>query len=207
MICWLLMTLAGASECAPDVLIDLNCNGIDPSFELPVDLEDEQCAANIEDGNPWYHNDFYYDYHSFGCAYPSAPFDTDGDGFGDGTLSLPSGGVFQFGCDNCPGEFNPGQLDEDCDGAGDGCDNCPNLANDSQSDRDGDGLGDDCDICPGVPDPQQRDENHNDIGDACEVDKLLRGGACQIGTEGPMGGSLILLGLLLARRRRETLDV
>ncbi|MFQ5876335.1 MAG: thrombospondin type 3 repeat-containing protein [Acidobacteriota bacterium] len=48
--------------------------------------------------------------------------------------------------DNCPLLFNPGQVDQDLDGAGDLCDNCPSVANPDQLDSDGDRVGDVCDL-------------------------------------------------------------
>ena len=47
--------------------------------------------------------------------------------------------------DNCPGFFNPEQLDTDDDSFGDACDNCPMSPNRGQEDEDGDALGDACD--------------------------------------------------------------
>ena len=47
--------------------------------------------------------------------------------------------------DNCPNNYNLGQVDSDGDGAGDACDNCPGLSNPAQGDIDNDGVGDDCD--------------------------------------------------------------
>ncbi len=60
--------------------------------------------------------------------------DTDGDGIDD---SL----------DNCPNDYNPGQIDTDLDSVGDSCDNCIQVYNPGQSDSDGDGIGDSCDFC------------------------------------------------------------
>lgn len=66
--------------------------------------------------------------------------------------------------DNCPGTWNPYQMDADADRIGDACDNCPDMANTDQADAEGDGIGDVCDpdddndripddvdLCPGTP--------------------------------------------------------
>jgi hypothetical protein len=50
--------------------------------------------------------------------------------------------------DNCPGVYNPSQVNVDGDAFGDACDRCPGLASSNQTDADGDGLGDVCDTCP-----------------------------------------------------------
>jgi len=58
------------------------------------------------------------------------------DGDGDGIHEM---------ADNCPGLYNPLQVDTDNDSVGDLCDNCPNDFNPFQEDTDGDGIGDACD--------------------------------------------------------------
>jgi hypothetical protein len=112
------------------------------------------------------------------CVQP----DGDGDGIPDDE-------------DNCPGVYNPDQLDTDGDGQGDACDddddadgvpdmldNCPLLYNPEQDDLDGDGQGDPCDDdddadgvpdladnCPTIYNPGQEDADGDGRGDPCDV--------------------------------------
>ncbi|MEM6927908.1 MAG: hypothetical protein AAF602_13335, partial [Myxococcota bacterium] len=70
------------AQCATTLSRDLNCNGVDAADELPVDISDPVCAANVDgSGNPFPNRDFYYDYGTFGCEILIFP-DDDNDGFG-----------------------------------------------------------------------------------------------------------------------------
>jgi hypothetical protein len=80
------------------------------------------------------------------CA--QSPTDSDGDGVVDV-------------CDNCPGDFNPSQVDCDLDGVGDACDA-------DSVDTDADGVDDACDNCPATTNADQLDGDGDGFGDACD---------------------------------------
>lgn len=88
---------------------------------------------------------------------PVFAVDTDGDGLDDVV-------------DNCPLDYNPMQLDSDCDGIGDFCDfefiDMCHVANDD----DMDGILNGNDNCPAIPNPGQQDVDCDGIGDACDPD-------------------------------------
>ncbi|MCB9693164.1 MAG: thrombospondin type 3 repeat-containing protein [Alphaproteobacteria bacterium] len=183
---------------------DLNCNGIDVADEIEVDILDPLCAQNVDPdtGEPYRSADYYYDYDSFGCLIFTLPND-DGDmdllGGGNITIDRPDGNPLPWAtfrlCDNCENDFNPDQLDIDCDGAGDlcdvcvfvngmqgqansdndcwgnDCDNCPLMPNDLQEDCDRDGIGDVCDVCPSLPDGGDDDDGNfarDGVGNLCD---------------------------------------
>jgi len=78
--------------------------------------------------------------------------DLDGDGFVDAA-------------DNCPGIYNPDQLDSDSDGFGDLCDICQGY--DDAVDSDGDAAPDGCDACPGYDDAL--DADIDGVPDGCDL--------------------------------------
>jgi hypothetical protein len=183
---------------------DYNCNTIDVEDEITVDLTDPLCQQNIdpETNMPYESADYYYDYDSFGCLIFTPPNDdSDEDLIGGGTITIdrPDGNPLPWAtvnlCDNCPDDFNPEQLDYDCDGTGDlcdvcvfvngmagqsnrdqdcwgdDCDNCPQIPNDGQEDADQDGAGDVCDNCPEIPNNQSDNDGDftsDGVGDACD---------------------------------------
>ncbi len=109
--------------------------------------------------------------------------DVDGDGFGD-----PGYPANTCPVDDCPGVFDPAQIDSDGDGVGDACDDCVAAYDPLQQDSDGDGTGDACDPCtdpdgdgfgrpgdacptdncPLVANPDQTDTDGDGVGDACD---------------------------------------
>ena len=120
-------TFAYAQECYGELDQDLNCNGIDAIYEGPVDLSDPTCLAQLDsNGNPYPNQDYYFFYEAFGCLYPTANLDPDGDGLATGSIFiLDANGeiytVYSLSCDNCAEVYNPDQKDSDCDGFGDVC--------------------------------------------------------------------------------------
>jgi hypothetical protein len=99
--------------------------------------------------------------------------DKDGDGIpeddGDGVDDPCTGGGTANCDDNCPGVYNPDQLDADSDGVADACDNCPDEYNPDQADfGDSDDVGDLCDNCPTTKNPGQQDADLDLVGDSCD---------------------------------------
>ena len=109
MIALLMATLwhpALATTCRTELSQDLNCNGVDASAELSVDLSDPVCAAGLDPaGNPYTSADAYYDYGLWSCDLPVSDYDVDLDGFSAGTFSFSSEdgvdlGTVVLACDN-----------------------------------------------------------------------------------------------------------
>jgi hypothetical protein len=147
---------------------DLNCNGVDVAFELPVSPTDFMC-----DQNPQPNRDWYYDYGTFFCEFEISGNDSDGDLLGDQPQQIFPEDASPFPdsigptCDNCPQNYNPDQRSIDCDASGDLCDICPTLES-MGMDRDGDQVGDECDNCPTASNQDQADMDYDVIGDACD---------------------------------------
>ncbi|MFZ5476793.1 MAG: putative metal-binding motif-containing protein [Myxococcota bacterium] len=169
-----LVAVAAAVCTAEPYVQDLNCNGVDVTEEVPVDLTDATCAATVNWRDVPYPNaDYYYDYNSYGCLVPVAHLDVDEDGLSAGDVSLMPDETFPdlvvgLVCDNCAEIYNPDQYDTDCDGVGDECDVCPEVYDPDQTDADQDGIGDFCDLCYLVPDVPQEDFDGDWWGDACD---------------------------------------
>ncbi|MEN0063424.1 MAG: thrombospondin type 3 repeat-containing protein [Myxococcota bacterium] len=161
---------------------DLNCNGIDLTNEAFIDISSDECQSNVDpvSNEPYDRNDYYYNYLNFDCEFPVVDFDDDRDGFSFGTIDLflPGSSIpwdtVIFECDNCPGAFNPSQIDLGCDEIGDLCDRCPGDNEPaaaqpfSQNDGDGDCFGDTCDNCPEIANSDQLDADFDLVGDACD---------------------------------------
>ena len=88
---------------------DVNCNVIDETDEVPVDLEDPMCVANVDAaGNPYPNADYYVEYFAFGCANPVAWMDLDLDGFvGNGGMANNYGRVTVVDTDGLPSMWLP----------------------------------------------------------------------------------------------------
>ncbi len=148
---------------------DLNCNGLDASDERFVEVDGQECLYD--------NADFYWSYYGYECEHSTATFDSDADGMGDGQIQLFLPGetipweIVRLECDNCPEQFNPNQVDTECDEFGDLCDACPFtpvVRPNPNIDRDLDCFGDECDNCVSTPNPDQYDEDHDWQGDACD---------------------------------------
>ncbi|MFT4976311.1 MAG: hypothetical protein ACI8S6_002207, partial [Myxococcota bacterium] len=147
---------------------DLNCNGVLDGDEALVSFADPDCAAQ-----GYSSADAYLFYGTFGCRYPIAAYDIDGDGLVGAVVSFPATDptpdlVMTLSCDNCEGIFNPKQSDIDEDDVGDECDVCLEVFDPEQLSSDGDGLGDECDNCPDDDNLDQDDSDGDGLGDACD---------------------------------------
>jgi hypothetical protein len=168
-----------------DTRQDLNCNGIDLDDEPLIDNSSTECQNVLDPltGLPYDNNDFYFDFSSFECEFPTDAYDVDRDLLGFGTVEIILPGAQNpfatrtLECDDCENVFNPNQYDWDCEGpffmqpdnVGDLCDSCPYVDGDSaQSNLDGDCFGDFCDNCILRPNPDQYDTDGDGDGDVCD---------------------------------------
>lgn len=93
--------------------------------------------------------------HPFESSFTNGALDPDRDHYMD--FNYEGMEDIAYVEDNCPGVYNPDQLDSDENGTGDACededgdevvnalDNCPDIFNPDQGDADNDGVGDPCD--------------------------------------------------------------
>ena len=80
-------SLPAQAQCYNRLTQDLNCNAVDATDEVAVDLSDPTCADNTdEDGNPYPNADFYVEYFAFGCEYSTTDYDGDNDGLSYGVV-------------------------------------------------------------------------------------------------------------------------
>jgi hypothetical protein len=179
-----------------DVAQDLNCNGLDVDEERLIDNTPADCQQNVDPrtGQPYDNNDYYFDYSSYVCEYPTDGYDADSDSLGYATIDVVLPGAQApfvtrtLECDRCPDVYDPNQYDWDCEDAngpdniGDLCDLCPYVS-DNQSNYDGDCFGDACDNCLLRPNPDQYDTDGDGEGDDCDNCPTVPNGTPLPGTE------------------------
>lgn len=169
MVSSVLWATGNTSTCFNSTIIqDLNCNGIDVSFEGPLDPLYPMCdTADVTRNQDW-----YFDYYRFGCEHDVAGNDADNDLLGGTPVQLFPTDLSPFPdfvgptCDNCPENYNPDQRDVECDGSGDLCDLCPTIQ--QMQNQDGDGAADECDNCVRVGNDDQLDGDYDIVGNACD---------------------------------------